>query len=157
VIENSGSIDYLPTQIFVVHMSDEQTLCSEGVWLHIYICASDFVDEGRFADVWVSANKECTSSRIDSGQTRHVLSDLLEISERILLSSHDGGHSSKCCPLELFAAVQTVSELEKTDIVFAYVVYQVLAGIDLAKGKLVVVFIIKNVEQGGEERMQVLE
>ena len=42
---------YLPPQIFVVRVSDVQTLGGEGVGLHLHISSRDLVDEAGLANV----------------------------------------------------------------------------------------------------------
>jgi len=48
-----------------------------------------------------------------------VLTNLLEVSEGVLLSSHDGSHSTECCFLKLFASVKRVSEFEESAVIFS--------------------------------------
>ena len=45
---------YLPSQIFVVRVSDVQTLGGEGVRLNFNVGSGDFVDETGLANVWKS-------------------------------------------------------------------------------------------------------
>lgn len=86
-----------------------------------------------------------------------MLSDLLEVGERLFLSSHDGGHTAESSTLELFAAVQAVTELEETNIVFTDAIDEMLAGVDLAQSELVVILIVEHIQQTCQERMQVVE
>ena len=85
-----------------------------------------------------------------------MLADLLEVGEGILLALHDGGHSSEGGPFELLASIKRVSELEETDIVLAHVVDEVLAGVDLSQGQLVVILVVEDVQEGSEEGVEVL-
>jgi hypothetical protein len=59
--------------------------------------------------------------------------------------------------LELLATVQAVTELEQADIVLCYLVNQVPCSAQLAQGKLVVIFVIKDVHKGRQERVNVVE
>lgn len=93
VVEDSGRVDDLPAEVLVVHVADEKTLGREGVGLNVDVGAGDLVDERRLSDVRVAADEEGTGGRVDGGETRHVLADLLEVGEGVLLATHDGGHS----------------------------------------------------------------
>jgi len=93
VIEDTGGIDDLPSQVLVVEVTNEKRLGGKGVRLYVYVRTSDLVDEGRLSDIWVPADKQGPSVGVNCGQTGHMLSDLLEVSERILLSSHDRCHT----------------------------------------------------------------
>lgn len=94
VIQHSRSIDNLPSEVLVVHVTDEERLGGEGVRLNVDIRSSDFVDEGRLSDVGVSTDEKRSGGGVDGRETGHVLSNLFEIGKRILLSSHDGSHSA---------------------------------------------------------------
>ena len=93
MIQHSRGIDNLPSEVLVVHVTDKERLGGESVGLNVDIRSSDLVDKGRLSNVRVSADEESSGSGVDGRKTGHVLSDLLEIGEGILLSSHDGGHS----------------------------------------------------------------
>lgn len=45
VVENTGSVDHLPSKVLVVHVSDEQRFGCERIWLNIDVRSSDLVDE----------------------------------------------------------------------------------------------------------------
>lgn len=45
VVENSGSIDNLPSEVFVIHVSNEEGFRGESVGLNIDIGTGDLVDE----------------------------------------------------------------------------------------------------------------
>jgi len=45
VVEYSGSVDNLPSEVFVIHVSDEERFGGESVRLNIDIGTSDLVDE----------------------------------------------------------------------------------------------------------------
>jgi hypothetical protein len=46
MIQDSGRIDYLPPEVLIVHMTNEERLGRESVRLNIYICSCNLVDEG---------------------------------------------------------------------------------------------------------------
>ncbi len=85
-----------------------------------------------------------------------MLTDLFEVSERILLALHDGGHTTKGCTLELLASVERVTELDETNVVLGDLLDEVLSGVELTKSKLVVVLIVENIEKRGDERVKVV-
>mgnify|MGYP001592418646 FL=1 len=105
-----------------------------------------------------------------------MLADLLEVRERVLLATHNGGHAGGPIDellvtslglneghspterglLELLAPVETVSELEQTAVVFADRDNQVAARVELSERELVVVLVVEDVEQAREERVEVL-
>lgn len=86
---------HLPPDVFVVHVSNEQTLGGESVRLHINIGSGDFVDEAGFAGVREAGEDESAGARVDGRQTSQVLSDLLQIGERLSLLLHQGAHSGQ--------------------------------------------------------------
>ena len=49
--KDESKILYLPSQIFVVCVSNVQGLCGEGVGLHLHICSGDLVDETGFTHI----------------------------------------------------------------------------------------------------------
>lgn len=176
VVEDSRGVDDLPPEVLVVHVPDEERLGGKGVGLDVDVRPGDLVDEGRLSDVGVTANEESTGGGVDGRETGHVLSDLLEVGKGILLTTHDGGHSeqeeshqlrprkqrvafdspSKGSLLELLASVQTVSELEQSAVILSDGDDQVSGSVELSKSELVVVLVVEYVEQGGEERVEVL-
>lgn len=93
VIEDTRGIDDLPSQVLVVKVADEKRLGRKGVRLYVYICTRDLVDEGGLSDIWIPADEQGPSVGVNRGETGHMLPDLLEVSERILLSSHDCCHA----------------------------------------------------------------
>jgi len=80
-----------------------------------------------------------------------MLTDLFEIGERILLSPHNSRHPTESSTFELFAAVERVAEFQETDIVFCDLVDEVTSSAELAEGEFVVVFVVEDVHEGGEE------
>lgn len=95
VVEDSRGVDDLPPEVLVVHVTDEETLGREGIGLDVDIGTGDLVDEGRLADVGVAADEEGTGGGVDGRETGHVLANLLEVGEGVLLATHDGGHAIK--------------------------------------------------------------
>ena len=75
-------------------MPHKKRLGGERVRLDVNIRARDLVDERRFTDIRVAAYEEGARVRINGRQTRYMLSDLLEVRERIFLAAHDGRHST---------------------------------------------------------------
>lgn len=183
VVEDSGRVDDLPPEVLVVHVADEERLGGEGVGLDVDIGASDLVHEGGLSDVGVSANEESTGGGVDGGETGHVLANLLEVGERILLATHDGSHAEesrkvslrvrpKLNPsprihgnsdsptegslLELLAAEERVSELDEAAVVLADRNDQVASSVELSESELVVVLVVEDVEKRRKERVKVL-
>jgi hypothetical protein len=156
VVKNSGSVDNLPAEVLVIHVSDEERLGGEGVGLDVDVGASDLVDEGRLSDVGVTADKERTGGGVDGRETGHVLANLLEVSEGILLTLHDGGHATEGSLLELLATVERVTELEETAVVLSDLNDEVTSGVELTERELVVILVVEDVEEGGKERVEVL-
>ena len=58
--------------------------------------------------------------------------------------------------LKLLTPVQAVTELEQADIVFGYLVNEMSRCAELTEGKFVVVLVVKDIEEGGEEWVEVL-
>lgn len=95
MVQHSRGVNDLPSKVLVVHVSNKETLGRESVRLNVDVGSGYFVDEGRFSDVGVTTDEESSGRRVDGRETGHVLSDLLEVGERIFLSSHDGSHSNQ--------------------------------------------------------------
>lgn len=85
-----------------------------------------------------------------------MLSDLLQIRQGLLLPPHNGGHSAHGRPLELLATEERVAKLEQADIVLGDLRNEVAGSVELAKGELVVVLVVQDIQEGGKERVQVL-
>jgi hypothetical protein len=142
VVQDTGGVDNLPSQVLVVHVSDKERLCGESIRLDIDVGSSDLVDETTLADIGVTADQKCSSIRVDSGQTVHVLPDLFEVLEGLSLPLHDGGHSTESSSFKLFTSVERVSELDQADVVFGNLGDEVSSGVELSKSKLVVVLVV---------------
>lgn len=147
MVQDTRCVDDLPASIIIVQMADKEGFGGEGIGLNIDICSGDFVHEAGFADVGVAAADESSGRRVDSRQTAHVLSDLFEVGQRVLLTFDDGGHASESSFLELLASIERVAKLEQSGIVFAHRVNEVSGGVDLAESQFVMIFVVKNVEQ----------
>ena len=68
-----------------------------------------------------------------------MLPDLLEILQALILSSHDSGHATKSCSLQLLASVQGVTKLQQPDVVLGHAVNQVPGRVDLTQSQLVMI------------------
>lgn len=123
-------------------MTDEKRLRGERIRLDIDICTGDLVKERRFADVGISTDEKSTSSGVDCGETRHVFANLFEELESLVLPLHDGSHAAESSTLELLASVQTITELEKTDVVFGDLINKMPSGAQLTECELIMVLII---------------
>jgi len=156
VVQDTWGVDDLPSQVLVVHVTDKERFGGERVRLDVDIRSGDLVDKTTLSDIWVTADQERTGVGVDRGQTRDVLSDLLEVGEGILLSLHDRSHSTESGLLELFTSVKRVTELEQSDVVLRDLRDEVSGGVELTQSKLVVVLVVQDVQEGGEERVQVL-
>ena len=82
---------------------------------------------------------------------------LLQVLQTLILPLHDGAHSSQCGLLELLTAVEGVAKLQQTHVVLGYVIDEVLGGVELPQGQLVVVFIVEDVQKIGVERVNVVQ
>merc|ERR1719219_2112225 len=157
MVQDTGGVNNLPSQIFVVRVSDVQTLGGEGVGLHLNIGSRDLVDEAGLANVWESCDDQSPGVGVDGWKPAEVLPDLLQVLEALVLSPHDGGHTTQGGSLQLLAPVQRVTKLEEPDVVLGHVVNEVPGGVDLTQRKLVVVFVVQNIHQIRIERMYVFQ
>ena len=96
---------YLPSQVFVVGVSDIQTLGGEGIGLNLNISSGDLVNEAGLANIRKSCDEECPGIRVNSRQSRQMLTDLLQVLQALVLPPHDGGHPTQSCPLQLLASI----------------------------------------------------
>merc|ERR1719265_1260804 len=65
MIQNSGGVNHLPATVLKVHVADKETLCRKGVGLHINVCLSHDVHEGRLSYVRISRQDERPRAWID--------------------------------------------------------------------------------------------
>lgn len=136
VVENTGGIDDLVTEVLVVEMADEQALGGESIGLDRGISAGDGAHERRLADVGEAGNEESAGGRVDIGQSGQMLADLVEVGERVFQTLDEGGHTTEGGSLQLLALVQTLRVLEETDVITRDGLDQVLGGRDLTEGNL---------------------
>jgi hypothetical protein len=183
--QKTGGINHLPPQVTVIHVSNEQRLGRESVRLNIHIGPSNLVDKTTLSDVGVSTDDQRSRVRVDGGETRNVLSDLFEVGQRFFLTTHDRGHSdvknvkfhavssrstsriyekktlrhppSERGLLQLLASVQTISKLQQPHVILSDLIDQVPRRVQLTEGELVMVLVVQDVEEGGEERVEVLQ
>ena len=105
VVQDTRGINYLPSEVFIVKVANEKRLGRKGIRLHIHISAGDFINEGRFSNVGVAADEECTSVGVDIGKTGYMLSHLLKVRQGVFLSPHDCRHA--VCKLRLCQVQKT--------------------------------------------------
>lgn len=67
-----------------------------------------------------------------------------------------GDAPTKSSTFELLATVKAVTEFQKSDIVLGHRVDQVPCGSELTQSELVMVFIVQDVYEGGQEGVKVL-
>ena len=80
----------MPSHVSVVEVTDEEGFGGESVRLNVDVRTGDFVDEGRLADVGVSADEQRAGGRVDVGKTGDVLADLKEGDQTLLLLRQPG-------------------------------------------------------------------
>ena len=128
VVQDTGSVDDLPSEVLVVHVTNKEGFGGEGVLLcqlrilvqvhsctyglNVDIGSGDLVDETTLADIGVTTNKQCSGVGVDSWQSRDVLPDLLQVRQRILLPLHDSSHSTESGSFELFTSVERITEFQ---------------------------------------------
>ena len=112
MIENTRSVNGLESQIFVIKMTDEQTLGSEGVGLDINIGTGNASQETRLANIGISTDEEGSSVGVDGRQTTKMLTHLIQIHEGIIKSLDDGGHTTQRGLLQLLALEQRLAIFE---------------------------------------------
>ena len=112
VVEDTWRVDDLPAGVLVVSVAHEEVLCSEGVWLHVHIGVGNIIDEARLADIREAGDDESTRVRVDCGQTRQMLPDLLEVAQGRLQFFEKGAGATQSCSFQLFGAVKRVGVLE---------------------------------------------
>lgn len=59
--------------------------------------------------------------------------------------------------LELFASVETVSKFKQSTVIFSNRYDQVTSRVELSQRELVMVLVVEDVEEGREERVEVLQ
>ena len=63
---------------------------------------------------------------------------------------------TESCPLELLASVERIAEFEQPDVVLCDLVDKMARGTELTECEFVVVLVVKHIEEGGEEWVEVL-
>ena len=157
MVQNSGRVDHLPSEIAVVHVPDKQRLCGEGVWLNLDVCTGHFVHEARLSHVGEATNNDGPRVGVDGRQTGEMLPHLLQVLKALVLSLHDGAHAAERSPFQLLTAIETVAEFQQADVVLGHVVDEVLGRVDLPQGQLVVVSVVEDVHEVGVERVDVIQ
>lgn len=175
VVKNTRGINDLPSEVLVVHMTDEQGFGGESVLrrgcqqeviprimrktyrLNIYIGSGDLVDETGLSNVGITADQESPGVGIDSRQPRNVLPNLLQVRQGVLLPPHYSRHSTQSGLLQLLTSVEGVTKLEETDVILGNLRDEVSSSVDLTQGEFVVVLVVQNVEERREERVKVVE
>ena len=67
VVEDTRSVDDLPSQVLVVEVTNEKRLGRKRVRLYVYVRTCDLVDEGRFSDVWIPADEQGPGVGVNCG------------------------------------------------------------------------------------------
>jgi hypothetical protein len=86
-----------------------------------------------------------------------MLSDLLEVHERVLEPLANGRHATQCGALQLLALEQRLTVFEQAHIVTGDCLDERLGGVELTKRNPEVVRIVERVQQIAVERVDVLE
>lgn len=79
VIENTRSIDNLPFEILVVHVSNVERFGGERVRLDLNICSRQQVDEWWLSNIGEARKKKSSRCRVDGWKSREMLAYLEEI------------------------------------------------------------------------------
>jgi hypothetical protein len=147
VVEDSGGINSLESQVLVVEMTNKQTLGRESVRLNIDIRAGDAAQKAGLSDIGISANQESAGIRVNRGQTTQVLPDLFEVNEGIFQTAADGSHATETGALQLLALEQGLSIFNEADIVTGNGFDQVFSSRDLTEGNSEMIGIVEGVHQ----------
>ena len=156
VVEDSWGVNDLPPEVLVVHVPDKERLGGEGVRLHVHVGPGHLVHEAGLAHVRVACDQEGAGVGVDGGETGHVLPDLLQVGQGVLEPLHQGAHAPKAGALQLLAAVQRVSKLEEAAVILGNAVHLVPGRVNLTQRQLVVILVIKDVQQVSVKWMNVL-
>mmetsp|Transcript_47526 Transcript_47526/g.83074 ORF Transcript_47526/g.83074 Transcript_47526/m.83074 type:complete len:322 (-) Transcript_47526:501-1466(-) len=78
-IQNTWGVHHLPSQESVIHVTNEQSLGGERIWLHLHVRASYLVHKRRLADVGVTRQEKRSRVGIKRGQSRNMLTNFLQI------------------------------------------------------------------------------
>ena len=157
MVEDTWSVDNLPTRIFVIGMSHKQVLSGEGIRLNINISIRNIIDEARLSDIGEASDDECASVGVNCGQSAQMLPDFLKVAQRRLKLLEEGARATEGCSLELLGSVERVGVLEKTNVVVGNAVHDRLCLVAMAQGKLVMVTIVEHVHQVSVEGVDIVE
>ncbi len=76
MVQNTGSINHLPAEIFVVCVPHKERLCSKCIGLHLNVRARHLVDKAGLAHIGKSAQNDGTCVGVNGGQASKMLTDL---------------------------------------------------------------------------------
>mmetsp|Transcript_7775 Transcript_7775/g.21171 ORF Transcript_7775/g.21171 Transcript_7775/m.21171 type:complete len:356 (-) Transcript_7775:302-1369(-) len=155
-VQDSWCVNHLPTQVLIVGVPHEQTLCGEGIRLHFNVGTRHLVHERTFPHVGISTDEKRPGVWIDGRKSRHVLPDLFQVGKGRRLALDQRAHPPKRSALELLRSVQRVCVLEQPDIIICDAGHELLGRVQLPQSQLVVIFIVQNVEQIPVERMNLV-
>ena len=85
---------YLPAQILVIHVAHIQALGSEGIRLHLHICQCELVHQAGLANIGVATEQQGAGVGVNGGQTTHVLTDLLQVLQAVVMALHQRAHAT---------------------------------------------------------------
>jgi hypothetical protein len=157
VVQDTGRIDSLKSQHLVVEVAHVQTLGRERIRLHLNVCPGDGLQERGLADIGEAGNDKCARVGINGGKTTQMLSNLLEVHERILEPLADSRHATQGGALQLLALKQRLAVLQQAHIVTRDCFDERLGGVELPKRNPEVVRIVERVQQIAVERVDILE
>lgn len=157
VVQDTGGINGLESQVLVVEMSNEQTFRGERIGLNIDIGSGNTLQEAGLSNIGVSANEQGSGIGINRRETTKMLSDLIEVEKGIFQSSANGGHSSQSGTLKLLALEERLGIFEEAHIIARHDFDQVLCGGELAKRYPEMVGVVEGIEEIFVERVDILQ
>ncbi len=83
--------------------------------------------------------------------------DLLQVPKALILSFHDGAHTTEGRAFQLLAAIERITKLEQSNVVLGHVIDEVSGSVDLTQGQLVVVPVIEHIHEIGVKGMDIVE
>lgn len=147
VVQNTGGIDGLETQVLVVKVTDEQTLGGESIRLNVDVGTGDAAQEAGLSDVGVTADQEGAGVGVDRGQTTQMLTDLLKVDKGVLETLADGSHTTQGSALELLALEQRLGILDQADVVAGDRFDKMLSSRNLTQSDSEMIGIVEGVHQ----------
>ena len=137
-------------------LPDKEGLGGERVGLDIHIGVGDVVHETGLADIREAGDHEGAFIGIHAGETGHVLANFFQVDEgRLELLGH-GGHAAETSLLKHFAAVERVGIFHESKVILGNVVDEGTCRVDVAECELVMVLVVKDVDKGGVERVDIV-